>query len=114
MLIGENTRHKHKYVRWEAEIAIEKGCRMIAANLDKWRFCNPERCPPVIRDIGALFVPFSPQIIAYALENYVMPDPPVGARNYIDSVYKKLGYTLFGKLAVRPPKPPPFAASSGR
>jgi hypothetical protein len=26
MLIGEDTKSKHKYVRWEAEVAIEKGC----------------------------------------------------------------------------------------
>jgi hypothetical protein len=26
LLIGEDTRSKHKYVRWEAQVAIEKGC----------------------------------------------------------------------------------------
>jgi hypothetical protein len=25
LLIGEDTRYKYKYVRWEAEVAIEKG-----------------------------------------------------------------------------------------
>ena len=36
-LIGEDTARKHKYVRWEAEVAIEKECRIIAVNLDDWR-----------------------------------------------------------------------------
>ena len=34
MLIGKDTRSRHKYVRWEAEVAIEKGCRIIGVNLD--------------------------------------------------------------------------------
>jgi len=29
MLIGKDTKSKHKYVRWEAEVAIEKGCTII-------------------------------------------------------------------------------------
>jgi hypothetical protein len=37
MLIGEDTRYKHKYVRWEAEVAIEKKCRLIGVNLDNSR-----------------------------------------------------------------------------
>src|SRR5437867_12460232 len=37
MLIGEDTRHKHKYVSWEAEVAIEKDCTIIGVNLDKSR-----------------------------------------------------------------------------
>src|SRR5712675_1727436 len=41
MLIGTDTRFKYKYVRWEAEVAIEKGCRIIAINLDGWRRINP-------------------------------------------------------------------------
>jgi hypothetical protein len=48
-------------------------------------------CPPIIRDIGAIFVPFSPRIIAYALENYVMNK----SSNWIykDEQYRKLGYS---------------------
>lgn len=70
-LIGADTRHKHKYVRWEAEIAIEKKCRIIGVNISGSRYCDDARTPPLIRNIGALFVPLSPRIIAYALEKYV-------------------------------------------
>lgn len=89
LLIGEDTRHKYKYVRWEAEVAKEKGCTIIGVNLDGGRRINESTCPPVIRDIGTLFVPFSPKIIAYALEHYEMH--PDNNYHYPDEVYRKLG-----------------------
>lgn len=90
MLIGDDTKYKHKYVVWEAEVAIEKNCTIIGANLDGSRKMKSDTCPVVIRDIGAIFVPFSPKIINYALQNYKMHDDS----NYFykDEVYKNLGY----------------------
>ncbi|KGR91352.1 hypothetical protein CD30_05915 [Ureibacillus massiliensis 4400831 = CIP 108448 = CCUG 49529] len=90
LLIGKDTRYKYKYVKWEAEVAIEKGCTIIGVNLDGSREMVRETCPPVIRDIGAIFVPFSPKIIKYALENYQMNK--TGNYSYKNSVYTKLGY----------------------
>ena len=72
MLIGEDTRYKYKYVRWEVEVALEKGCTIIGVNLNGSKQLDENRCPPIIRDVGAIFVPFSPRIIAYALQNWVM------------------------------------------
>lgn len=69
LLIGSDTRSKHKYVRWEAEVAIEKKCRIIAVNLDGWRRINEPTCPPLLIGSGAMFVPFSPQIVAHALQH---------------------------------------------
>jgi hypothetical protein len=89
-LIGEDTRYKYKYVRWEAEVAIEKGCTIIGVNLDGSRKIVERTCPPIIRDIGAVFVPFSPYIIKYALENYKMHED--NNYYYKDEVYRKLGY----------------------
>ena len=103
MLIGQDTRFKHKYVRWEAEVALEKQCRIIAANLDKWRYFNEDTCPAVINLEGAIFVPFSPQIIAYALQNFERKGS--GNWHYENSVYTSLGYTLEGNTAVRIPRP---------
>ena len=90
VLIGQATRSKHKYVRWEMEVALEKGCRIIGINLDGSRTMNPVTCPPIINNIGAIFIPFSPKIVAYTLENYQMKD----AKNWVykDDVYKQLGY----------------------
>ena len=48
MLIGQDTRYKYKYVRWEAEVAHEKQCRIIGVNLENWRCMNQETCPPVM------------------------------------------------------------------
>jgi hypothetical protein len=90
LLIGKDTRNKYKYVRWEAEIAIEKECTIIGVNLDGARKIVENTCPPIIRDIGAIFVPYSPKIIAYALENYKMKES--GNYYYKDEVYRQLGY----------------------
>lgn len=90
LLIGEDTRSKHKYVRWEAEVAIEKGCTIIGVNLDGSRRMVEKTCPPIIRDIGAVFVPFSPKIIGYSLENYKMHES--GAYYYKDEIYQQLSY----------------------
>lgn len=91
LLIGDDTRYKYKYVRWEAEVAIEKGCTIIGVNLDQSRSFVESTCPPIIRDIGAIFVPFSPKIVAYALENYVMHDND--NYQYKQTVYQELGYS---------------------
>lgn len=89
-LIGTDTRSKHKYVRWEMEVALEKECRIIGVNLDGARQIVEAICPPIIKDVGAIFVPFSPKIVAHALENYKMNDK--GNWHYKDEVYKQLGY----------------------
>jgi len=91
MLIGQNTKNKHKYVRWEAEVAIEKGCTIIGVNLDGSRQMVRDTCPPIIRDIGAIFVPFSPNIVAYGIENYKMHDDNDNY-HYKDHIYNSLGY----------------------
>lgn len=90
MLIGEDTKSKHKYVRWEAEVAVEKGCTIIGVNLDGLKQIVETKCPPVIKDIGAIFIPYSPKIIKYAIENYKMHDSE--NYRYKPDVYKNLGY----------------------
>ena len=100
MLIGEDTRSKHKYVRWEAEVAIEQGCTIIGVNLNMSRRFDSSRTPRIIQDIGAVFVAFSPQIVAHALEHYEMKD--VGNFVYPENRYRKLGYTISGNKVCRP------------
>lgn len=91
LLIGNDTKSRHKYVRWEAEVAVEKGCTIIGVNLDGSRSMVKDTCPPIIRDIGAIFVPFSPAIVAYAIQNYQMHNDNANY-HYKDSVYSSLGY----------------------
>jgi MTH538 TIR-like domain (DUF1863) len=105
MLIGEDTKHKHQYVAWEAEVALERGCRIIGVNLDNWRFMNPATCPRVLRNVGAVFVPYSPQIVAHALE--VFNRQPNGDWYCFDHVYRELGYDLEGDRAIYRRLPPP-------
>lgn len=90
MLIGEDTRHKHRYVKWEAEVAIDKGCRLIGVNLNGSRRMDAERCPSVMRDAGAVFTSFNPGIVAYALTNF--KKQRLGENYfYPDSVYATAG-----------------------
>lgn len=90
VLIGQDTRSKYKYVRWEMEVALEKGCRIIGINLDGSRYMVDATCPPIIKNVGAIFVPFSPKIVAYALSNWNMR--ATDNWSYKDEVYQKLGY----------------------
>jgi hypothetical protein len=92
LLIGKDTRYKYKYVRWEAEVAIEKGCTIVGVNLDSSRRVSQATCPAVIYNIGAMFVPYSPKIVAYALEYYKMHES--GNYHYNDEVYRRLGYEV--------------------
>lgn len=90
MLIGEDTKSKHKFVRWELEVAIEKGCTIIGVNIDKSRTMVEDKTPPVMKNIGAVFVSFNARIVAYAIENYKMS----GEKNnlvYKPEIYKQLG-----------------------
>jgi hypothetical protein len=104
-LIGSDTRYKNKYVAWEAEVALEKKCRIIGVNIDGWRRMNESNCPAVLKNVGAVFVPFSPQIVAFALEHAEKRD--AGNWEYSDDIYKARGYSLAlaGNIAQRPPRP---------
>ncbi|KJZ64425.1 hypothetical protein VD17_17975 [Pseudomonas fluorescens] len=90
LLIGKDTRSKHKYVRWEIQVAIEKGCNLIGINIDGRRELNTDLCPPIMQGVGAVFVPFSPDIIAYALANPTNSDR--GDYFFRPEIYRQLGY----------------------
>jgi hypothetical protein len=88
LLIGEDTRYRYKYVYWEAEVAIEKGCTIIGVNLDGARQIIERKCPPIITNIGAIFIPFSPRIMTYALVNYRKREK--GSWHFQEEVYRQL------------------------
>ena len=93
-LIGQDTKSKHKYVRWEIEVALEKDCRIIAVNLDGSRQMNPNTCPAILQNAGAVFIPFSPKIIAYTLNPNNWQKQSSGDWHFCDLVYQRLGYTV--------------------
>ena len=108
LLIGDDTWRKTTFVKYEIEVAIEKGCRLIGVNLDQWRMRNPATCPEFFTDVDAVFVPFSSRIVGHAIENYQPPSPTENSnRIYKDSLYQRFGYTLDGNTAKQPPPPPP-------
>ncbi|MFZ5597053.1 MAG: TIR domain-containing protein [Bacillota bacterium] len=89
LLIGEDTKNCN-YVTWEAEIAIKNKCTIIGVNLSGAKVMEERTCPEVIKGIGAVFIPFSPKIVKYAIENYKMNS--AGNFFYREDIYKKLGY----------------------
>jgi hypothetical protein len=70
LLVGEQTRYLHKYVRWEIEQAISRGLPCIVVNLNGNRVQDSERCPPIIRDKLAIHISFNAKILEYSLENW--------------------------------------------
>jgi hypothetical protein len=106
LLIGADTYTKSTFVKWEVEVAIEKGCRLIGVNINNCRV-RDWLCPYFYVDKGALFVSFSARIVAEAL-NRGGPPEKSGNFHFADDVYTKLGYKLIGSTAVLPPRPNPF------
>lgn len=92
LLIGRDTRSKHKYVRWEIQVAIEKGCNLVGINLDGSRHLNGDLCPPIMQGIGAVFVPYSPAIIQHALTHPTNSER--GDYFFEPHIYKSLGYEV--------------------
>jgi len=73
-IIGNNTKSKYKYVRWEAEVAIEKNCRLICVNINGDKKMNNSLTPPILKNKGAMFIPFNANIIKYTLDNFQQKD----------------------------------------
>jgi hypothetical protein len=109
LLIGNDTYTKTVFVKDEVETAVEKGCRLIGANLNNCRV-KDALCPDFFANVGALFVPFSSRIIAEALTWQKLGTSPW--YYFLDEEYKRLGYQLIGKTAVLPPPPNPFAGGN--
>ena len=107
LLIGEDTYQKDNYVEAEIEAAVEKGCRLIGANLNGCRF-KDHLCPWFFMNLGALFVPYSPHIVAAALRQWHRPPPEsnltTGNWYFYDWLYTNLGYTLGPTTATWPKK----------
>jgi len=96
--LAANTYTKEQFVKPEVEAAIEKHCAMIAVNLDhSWRV-NAKLTPSFMRNIGAIFVPFSPRIIQYALAT--CEANPDNDYTFTEAIYQSEGYRLFGDKAV--------------
>jgi len=96
VLIGEETKHHHRFVRWEIDTALDLNLPIIAVNLNNKRNMDLDLCPPIMRDEYIVHVSYKMMIIKYALDNFpqefnrrnLSDRKP---RHYSDSVYKSLG-----------------------
>ena len=96
VLIGANTRYLTKFVRWEMEQAVELRLPIVGVNLNGMRQQDQERCPPIIRDVLAVYVSFSAAIMQHALERWpadaqrLRAEGKSGPYYYNESVYRTL------------------------
>ncbi len=70
VLIGENTKNLHRFVRWEQEVALDLNIPIVAVNLNQSNFIDSNRCPSIIRDELVLHIPFKLGPIKWAIENW--------------------------------------------
>lgn len=100
VLIGEETKSHHRFVRWEMEVSLDLDLPIIAVNLNGKRGIDYDLCLPIIRDKYVVHIPFKMRIIKYTLDNFPTEyhnrgDARNGARDYPDSVYKSLALNEF-------------------
>jgi hypothetical protein len=90
-------------LKWEVEVAVEKGCRLIGVNLNDCRSADV-LTPWFFMNLGALHVPYSSRIVAQALQPWKRPAGPWNLNSgdwyFYDWVYTILGYELIGDSAV--------------
>jgi hypothetical protein len=109
LLIGSDTYTKTTFVKWEVDVAIGKGCRLIGVNITNCRF-KDSLCPYFFADKGAVFAPFSSRIVAESMKPHRFDLLPGQTRDFhfYDHIYTGLGYQLIGDTAVLPPPLNPF------
>lgn len=95
VLVGENTKYKYKYVRWEIEVAQDLELPIIVVNLNNIREIDNELCPAILRDCLAMHISYNRDIIKYALDNWPAfhasnKDTKSGPYYYKKSVYEEL------------------------
>lgn len=96
VLVGEKTKNKYKYVRWEIEVAQGLGLPIIVVNLNGERKIDGDRCPAILKNSLAVHVSYNRDIIKYALDDWPSfhnenKNTKSSPYSYKESVYKKFG-----------------------
>lgn len=97
LLVGENTRYLHKFVKWEIEQAIKRDLPIVAVNLNGLRHMDDTRCPPILRSELAMHISFNAAILEHALDNWISQHVSLrrqgitGPYYYKSEVYLRLG-----------------------
>ncbi|MCY3780853.1 MAG: TIR domain-containing protein [Chloroflexi bacterium] len=97
LLVGENTKNLHKFVRWEQEQALDLDIPVVVVNLNKKRKIDKDLCPAIMRDELAIHVSYHQKIIEYAIDNWIdshrkyRKEERTGPFYYTKETYEKLG-----------------------
>lgn len=96
VLVGENTKYKYKYVRWEIEVAQDLELPLIVVNLNGERKIDNDLCPAILKNCLAIYISYNRDIIKYALDNWPdshdsKKDTESSPYSYKASVYEDLG-----------------------
>lgn len=67
LLVGEHTKFLRKFVPWEIDHAIRLDLPIIVVNLNKNYGVDLDRCPPRLMSCLSFHIPYSPEIIQYAM-----------------------------------------------
>lgn len=95
VLIGENTKNLYRYVRWEIECCIEKDIPIVAVNLNGLRRMDDTLCPPILKNVCAVHIPFKMKIIKFALDDFC-PNYQSEKSKGNDLFYREQIYTDLG------------------
>jgi len=96
LLIGEQTKYLHKFVRWEIEQALKRNLPIIVVNLNGKRSMDYDLCPAILKNELVIHVSFNQKILQYALDNWEdsnnkhKQNEETGAYYYKESVYQDL------------------------
>lgn len=96
VLVGENTKYKYKYVRWEIEVAQDLALPIIVVNLNGKRSIDSDLCPAILKNCLAVHISYNRDTIKYALDDWptfheTNKDAKSTPYSYKESVYKELG-----------------------
>ncbi len=96
VLVGENTKFKYKYVRWEIEVTQDLELPIIVVNLNGERKIDNDLCPAILKNCLAVHISYNRDIIKYSLDHW--PDFHASNKDtkstpcsYKKSVYEELG-----------------------
>jgi len=68
VLIGENTKNLHRFVRWEQDVALSMDIPIVAVYLNGSNNKDDSVCPPIIRDKLVLHIPYKLATCRWAID----------------------------------------------
>ena len=69
-VIGDETKSRHRFVRWELDTCLDLRIPIVAVNLNGKRQLDPDLCPPILKGTPTVHVAFRAKIIQHARDNF--------------------------------------------